>query len=77
LCQLTRDGEVYHDYCLNYPKAVCYLEQLRKNEDFGEFEKVSVNFEASLDLPYLRFSAIGARKERKDPLGAVGGGFYS
>jgi len=40
LCQLTRDGEVYHDYCLNYPKAVCYLDQLRKNEDFGEFEKV-------------------------------------
>jgi hypothetical protein len=31
---------VYHDYCLNYPKAVSYLEQLRKNEDFGEFEKV-------------------------------------
>jgi len=49
LCQLTRDGEVYHDYCLNYPKAVCYLEQLRKNEDFGEFEKVSFNFAALSD----------------------------
>ena len=46
LCQLTRDGEVYHDYCLNYPKAVCYLEQLRKNEDFGEFEKVKINIVA-------------------------------
>jgi len=39
-CQLTRDGEVYHDYCLNYSKAMTYLEQLRKNEDFVEFEKV-------------------------------------
>lgn len=40
-CQLTRDGEVYHEYCLNYSKAISYLEQLRKNEDFCEFEKVS------------------------------------
>jgi len=40
-CQLTRDGEVYHDYCLNYSKAVNYLDQLRKNEDFCEFMKVS------------------------------------
>ncbi|ESO06360.1 hypothetical protein HELRODRAFT_160527 [Helobdella robusta] len=38
-CELTRDAEVYHDYCLNYPKAICYLEQLRKNEDFCDFEK--------------------------------------
>ncbi|ESO01138.1 hypothetical protein HELRODRAFT_175167 [Helobdella robusta] len=38
-CQLTRDGEVYHDYCLNYSKSTNYLEQLRKNEDFNEFEK--------------------------------------
>ena len=38
--QLTRDGEVYHDYCLNYSKAVGYLDQLRKNEDFSQFEKV-------------------------------------
>jgi len=37
---------VYHDYCLNYPKAVCYLEQLRKNEDFCEFEKVRIYFAA-------------------------------
>ncbi|KAK2157581.1 hypothetical protein LSH36_188g01033 [Paralvinella palmiformis] len=37
--QLTRDGEVYHDYCLNYSKAVTYLEQLRKNDDFTTFEK--------------------------------------
>ena len=40
-CQLTRDGEVYHEYCLNYSKAMTYLERLRKNEDFCEFEKVS------------------------------------
>ena len=39
-CQLTRDGEVYHDYCLNYSKAMTYLEQLRKNDEFVEFEKV-------------------------------------
>ncbi len=39
-CSLTRDGEVYHDYCLNYSKAMTCLEQLRKNEDFCEFEKV-------------------------------------
>jgi len=38
--QLTRDGEVYHEYCLNYAKAMTYLEQLRKNEEFVEFEKV-------------------------------------
>jgi len=31
---------VYHDYCLNYAKAMTYLEQLRKNEEFCEFEKV-------------------------------------
>ena len=42
LSDLTKDGEVYHDYCLNYSKAVTYLEQLRKtNEDFVEYEKVS------------------------------------
>ena len=40
LCQLSRDGEAYHDYCLNYSKAMSYLEQLRKKEDFCEFEKV-------------------------------------
>jgi len=39
-CQLTRDGEVYHEYCLNYSKAMTYLERLRKNDDFCEFEKV-------------------------------------
>jgi len=31
---------VYHDYCLNYSKAMTYLEQLRKNDEFVEFEKV-------------------------------------
>ena len=38
--ELTKDAEVYHDYCLNYPKAMSYLDQLRKNEDFCDFEKV-------------------------------------
>ena len=38
--QLTRDGEVYHEYCLNYSKAMTYLEQLRKTDEFVEFEKV-------------------------------------
>ncbi|ESO12999.1 hypothetical protein HELRODRAFT_159593 [Helobdella robusta] len=38
-CQLTRDGEVYHEYCLNYSKAIVCLEQLRKSEDFVRFEK--------------------------------------
>ena len=37
---MTRDGEVYHEYCLNYSKAMTYLEQLRKNDEFVEFEKV-------------------------------------
>ena len=40
LSQLTTDGELYHEYCLNYSKAITYLEQLRKNEDFCQFEKV-------------------------------------
>ncbi len=40
LSQLSRDGEVYHHYCLNYAKAVNYLENLRKNDDWIDFEKV-------------------------------------
>jgi len=43
-CQLSRDGEAYHDYCLNYSKAMSYLEQLRKKEDFCEFEKVTIDY---------------------------------
>jgi len=39
---LTRDGEVYHEYCLNYAKAMTYLEQLRKTDEFAEFEKVRI-----------------------------------
>jgi len=50
--QLTRDGEVYHDYCLNYSKAMTYLEQLRKNDEFVEFEKVR----PSIILPYVNNS---------------------
>ncbi|OWF41968.1 uncharacterized protein LOC110461715 [Mizuhopecten yessoensis] len=35
----SRDGGVYHTYCLNYVNALTYLEQLRRHEDFTEFEK--------------------------------------
>ncbi|KAK3102865.1 hypothetical protein FSP39_014522 [Pinctada imbricata] len=35
----SRDGGVYHTYCLNYTNALTYLEQLRQQEDFVEFEK--------------------------------------
>lgn len=33
---------MYHEYCLNYSKAMTYLEQLRKTEEFVEFEKVQI-----------------------------------
>ncbi|XP_064606185.1 uncharacterized protein LOC135471069 [Liolophura sinensis] len=36
---LSRDGGVYHTYCLNYMAALNYLEQLRKSDEFAEFEK--------------------------------------
>ncbi|XP_052830923.1 pleckstrin homology domain-containing family G member 7 [Octopus bimaculoides] len=35
----SKDGDVYHVYCLNYMNAMNYLEQLRKHEEFCEFEK--------------------------------------
>uniref|UniRef100_A0A1I8G2K6 DH domain-containing protein n=1 Tax=Macrostomum lignano TaxID=282301 RepID=A0A1I8G2K6_9PLAT len=35
----SKDGEVYHTYCLNYHCAVTYLEILRKNDQFTEFER--------------------------------------
>ncbi|KAF7262284.1 hypothetical protein EG68_00447 [Paragonimus skrjabini miyazakii] len=38
----SKDGQVYHNYCLNYDSALTYLESLRKHEQFNEFEKVSV-----------------------------------
>ena len=37
----SKDGSVYHTYCLNYTNALSYLEKLRKNDEFCEFEKVS------------------------------------
>lgn len=52
-CELTRDGEVYHDYCLNYTKAMTYLEQLRKNDEFCVFEKVNPLLKASDKLFFL------------------------
>ena len=41
--QHSKNGEVYHTYCLNYTNALNYLEQLRKNDDFCEYEKVSAS----------------------------------
>ncbi|XP_062585090.1 uncharacterized protein LOC134246745 isoform X3 [Saccostrea cucullata] len=35
----SKDGDVYHTYCLNYTNALTYLERLRRNDDFHEFEK--------------------------------------
>lgn len=35
----SRDGGVFHTYCLNYATALPYLHQLRKNDQFAEFEK--------------------------------------
>ncbi|XP_052283759.1 uncharacterized protein LOC127880500 isoform X3 [Dreissena polymorpha] len=35
----SKDGSVYHTYCLNYSNALSYLEKLRKVDDFCEFEK--------------------------------------
>ncbi|XP_053377181.1 uncharacterized protein LOC123530509 isoform X3 [Mercenaria mercenaria] len=35
----SKDGSVYHTYCLNYTNALSYLEKLRKNDDFCEYEK--------------------------------------
>ncbi|KAH9492551.1 prolactin receptor [Bulinus truncatus] len=35
----SRDGAVYHSYCLNYANALTYLEKLRANSEFSEFEK--------------------------------------
>lgn len=35
----SRDGGVYHTYCLNYVNALTYLDQLRRHDDFAEFER--------------------------------------
>ncbi|THD28276.1 Pleckstrin domain-containing family G member [Fasciola hepatica] len=35
----SKDGEVYHSYCLNYDSALSYLDSLRKVDHFNEFEK--------------------------------------
>ena len=50
--QLSRDGEVYHNYCLNYSKAINYLEKMRKNDDFTEFEKVIVFIDFSISTNF-------------------------
>ena len=36
-------SEAYHRYTLNYINALTYLETLRRQHDFCEFEKVSKN----------------------------------
>ncbi|TPP62926.1 Pleckstrin domain-containing family G member 7 [Fasciola gigantica] len=50
----SKDGEVYHSYCLNYDSALSYLDSLRKVDHFNEFEKASSNLEYSaLDLSFF------------------------
>ncbi|CAH1782625.1 unnamed protein product [Owenia fusiformis] len=39
LSQHSKDGEVYHTYCLHYPNAIKYLEQLQKRDSFNDFER--------------------------------------
>ncbi|XP_013405668.1 pleckstrin homology domain-containing family G member 7 [Lingula anatina] len=40
LTKHSRNGEVYHRYCLNYSNALAHLENVRKqHEEFGEFDK--------------------------------------
>ena len=40
----SKDGGVYHTYCLNYTNVLTYIDKLRSREDFAEFEKVNYNF---------------------------------
>ncbi|XP_063436201.1 uncharacterized protein LOC134717621 isoform X3 [Mytilus trossulus] len=35
----SKDGGVYHTYCLNYTNALTYIDKLRCRDDFAEFEK--------------------------------------
>ncbi|XP_076447210.1 uncharacterized protein LOC143284454 isoform X2 [Babylonia areolata] len=35
----SKDGAVYHTYCINYANALTYLEKLRQNPEFAEFER--------------------------------------
>ncbi|KAL8577241.1 hypothetical protein ACOMHN_034267 [Nucella lapillus] len=35
----SKDGAVYHTYCINYTNALTYLEKLRQNPEFAEFER--------------------------------------
>ncbi|XP_041347566.1 uncharacterized protein LOC121367453 [Gigantopelta aegis] len=35
----SKNGAVYHTYCLNYSNALVYLEKLRQNPEFAEYEK--------------------------------------
>ena len=67
LSETTKDGEVYHDYCLNYLKAITYLEQLRKtNDEFGEFEKVMI-FDA-YGIPETQFRNIKVMYRQQEVL---------
>ncbi|KAK7484305.1 hypothetical protein BaRGS_00024430 [Batillaria attramentaria] len=35
----SKDGAVFHTYCINYTNALTYLEKLRQNPEFAEFER--------------------------------------
>ncbi|XP_025107380.1 uncharacterized protein LOC112572072 isoform X2 [Pomacea canaliculata] len=35
----SKDGAVFHTYCINYTNALTYLEKLRQNPEFSEFER--------------------------------------
>lgn len=51
----SKDGAVFHTYCINYTNALTYLEKLRQNPEFSEFERVctiSINSWISCDRFY-------------------------
>lgn len=51
--QSSREGEVFHEYCLNYSKAINYLEILRKNDKFCEFERVLLSFFTYMSINFI------------------------
>ena len=56
LTSLSRDGEVFHEYCLNYSRAVEYLDSLRRSDVFCEFEKVRSDTLTSRDIVKRMFA---------------------
>lgn len=51
--KLSDDGNVYHTYCISYSKCLEYVEKLRKNENFVEFEKVVYIYAVEVLRNYL------------------------